>query len=132
MTFTFYPDSGIFLTSGDKNDQALMITVFVLLKTTTEWLRLPRSERNRIADEVIPTVLSGGKVSLRMFDAEAFTTKCTDVAMFHADDMESFYFAIERLRDSTLITKPYFEMIEIIPTIEDGFKKFEEKSHIGT
>lgn len=105
-----------------------MITVFVLLKTTREWLRLERSERNRIADTVLSTVLPDNKVTLRMFDAEAFTTKCTDVAMFEAEDMESFYFAIERLRDSELITKPYFEMVDIIPSIEDGYKAFEKAS----
>lgn len=69
-----------------------MITVFVLLKTTPAWLRLARSERNRIADKVLADVLSDGKVSLRMFDAEAFTTRCTDVAMFQAEDMQSFIF----------------------------------------
>lgn len=105
-----------------------MITVFVLLKTTKEWLRLERAERNRIADSVLSTVFSDNKVTLRMFDAEAFTTKCTDVAMFQAEDMQAFYFAIERLRDSELITTPYFEMVEIIPTIEDGFKAFEKAS----
>ena len=103
-----------------------MITVFVLLKTTKEWLRLERAERNRIADSVLSTVLSDNKVTLRMFDAEAFTTKCTDVAMFQTENMQAFYFAIERLRDSELITRPYFEMVEIIPTIEDGFKAFEK------
>ncbi|AEX51815.1 darcynin family protein [Rahnella aquatilis CIP 78.65 = ATCC 33071] len=105
-----------------------MITVFVLLKTTREWLRLERSERNRIADTVLSTVLPDNKVTLRMFDAEAFTTKCTDVAMFEAEDMESFYFAIERLRDSELITKPYFEMVDIIPSLENGYKAFEKAS----
>lgn len=107
-----------------------MITVFVLLKTTKEWLRLEHAERNRIAESVLSTVLPDNSVTLRMFDAEAFTTKCTDVAMFQAEDMQAFYFAIERLRDSELITKPYFEMVEIIPTIEDGFKDFE-KSNIS-
>ncbi|YCH32295.1 hypothetical protein M1D48_09885 [Erwinia sp. D4-22] len=105
-----------------------MITVFVLLKTTKEWLRLERAERNRIADSVLSTVLSDSTVTLRMFDAEAFTTNCTDVAMFQAEDMQAFYFTIERLRDSELITKPYFEMVEIIPTIEGGYKAFEKEA----
>lgn len=61
-----------------------------------------------------------------MFDAEAFTTRFTNVAMSQAKDMQSFYFAIEQLRDSVLITKPYFKRVEIIPAIEDGFKLFEE------
>ncbi len=104
-----------------------MITIFVLLKTTVFWLRLSREERNTIADKVLEDVLANSDVKLRMFDAEAFTTRCTDVAMFQAKDMQSFYFVIEKLRDSVLITEPYFEMVEIIPTIEDGFKIFEQQ-----
>ncbi|WP_241613910.1 darcynin family protein [Rosenbergiella epipactidis] len=106
-----------------------MVTVFVLLKTTVSWLRLSRDDRNAIADKALSSVLVNTDVTLRMFDAEAFTTRCTDVAMFQAKDIQSFYFAIERLRDSVLITEPYFEMIEIIPTIEDGFKLFEEQAN---
>lgn len=105
-----------------------MVTVFVLLKTTVSWLRLSRDERNEIADKALCSVLVNTDVTLRMFDAEAFTTRCTDVAMFQAKDMQSFYFTIERLRDSVLITEPYFEMVEIIPTIEDGFKLFEDQA----
>jgi len=105
-----------------------MVTVFVLLKTTVSWLRLSRDKRNAIADKVLSDVLVNTDVTLRMFDAEAFTTRCTDVAMFQAKDMQSCYFTIERLRDSILITEPYFELVEIIPTIEDGFRLFEEQA----
>ena len=106
-----------------------MVTVFVLLKTTVSWLRLSRDKRKAIADKVLSDVLVNTDVTLRMFDAAAFTTRCTDVAMFQAKDMQSFYFTIERLRDSVLITEPYFELVEIIPTIEDGFRLFEEQAN---
>lgn len=105
-----------------------MFTIFVLLKTTTAWLRLERSERNKIADEVFSQLFQDENITLRMFDAEAFTTKCTDVAMFQTEDMKQYYFLIERLRDSILITHPYFEIVEIIPTIEDGFRLFESQN----
>lgn len=105
-----------------------MFTIFVLLKTTTAWLRLERSERNKIADDVFSQLFQDESITLRMFDAEAFTTKCTDVAMFQTEDMKQYYFLIERLRDSILITHPYFEIIEIIPTIEDGFRLFEAQN----
>ncbi|WKX25657.1 darcynin family protein [Tatumella ptyseos] len=69
-----------------------MVTVFDLLKTTVSWLRLSRDKRNAIADKVLSDVLVNTDVTSRMFDAEAFTTRCTDVAMFQAKDMQSFYF----------------------------------------
>lgn len=105
-----------------------MFTIFVLLKTTTAWLWLERSERTKIADEVFSQLFQDENITLRMFDAEAFTTKCTDVAMFQTEDMKQYYFLIERLRDSILITHPYFEIVEIIPTIEDGFHLFESQN----
>lgn len=102
-----------------------MIIVFVLLNTNA-LLRLSRTERHSIADTLLSTTIDDQDVTLRMFDSEAFSTQCTDIAMFQAKDMHSFYFAMERLRDSVLITEPYFEIVEIIPTIEDGFKIFEQ------
>ncbi|MDM1764154.1 MULTISPECIES: darcynin family protein [unclassified Acinetobacter] len=102
-----------------------MFTIFILLKTTTEWLKLERKQRNQIADDAFSKIFKDESVSLKMFDAEAFSAKCTDVAMFQTENLKNYYFVIERLRDSVLITHPYFEIIDIIPTIEDGFKLFE-------
>ena len=105
-----------------------MFTIFVLLKTTTEWLKLERNKRNQIADQALANIFKDESVTLKMFDAEAFSTKCTDIAMFQTEDMKSYYFVIERLRDSVLITHPYFELVDIIPTIEDGFRLFESQN----
>lgn len=104
-----------------------MFTIFVLLKTTIHWLKLERKVRNKIADDTFLDIFKDTKISLRMFDAEAFTTSCTDIAMFQTEDLKQYYFMIERLRDSILITYPYFELVEIIPTIEDGFRQFESQ-----
>lgn len=103
-----------------------MISVFVFLKTKTDWLRLERSKRNEIADSVFAQMFKDNNISVRLFDAEAFTSKCTDIALFQMEDIKEYYFAIERLRDSVLITHPYFEIVEIIPSIENGFKLFEK------
>lgn len=99
--------------------------IFVHLRTTPAWLALPRAERGRIAGAAFAAALPDDRVSLRYFDAEAFSGRCTDVAMFETTDLAAYYFAIERLRDSPLFTTPYFEVAEIIPTIEDGFQAFE-------
>ena len=45
--------------------------------------------------------------------------------MFETQDPAAYYFAIERLRDSPLFTIPYFEVVDIVPTLEDGFQAFE-------
>lgn len=103
-----------------------MFSVFVLLKTKADWLRLERGRRNEIADNAFSQIFKNDSISVRLFDAEAFTSRCTDVALFQMEDIKEYYFAMERLRDSILITHPYFEIVEIIPSIENGFKLFEK------
>lgn len=100
-------------------------TIFVLLKTRPAWLALSRPERNRIAEQTLGAAVQEGGIDVRLFDAEAFATHCTDVAMLQTSDLQAYYFAIERLRDSPLFTVPYFEMVGIIPAIENGFRTFE-------
>ena len=32
---------------------------------------------------------------------------------------------MEQLRDTVLITHPYFEVVQIVPTVEEGYQAFE-------
>jgi hypothetical protein len=100
--------------------------IFVLLRALPSWLSLPRSRRNEIASAALAGALTDASVKLRHFDAEAFTAVCSDISVFEADDLTAFYFAMERLRDTPLFAEPYFELIQIIPAIEDGFRRFEQ------
>ena len=101
------------------------LTIFMLLKALPAWLALSRDERARIARTAFASALTDPSVRHRHFDAEAFSGCASDVAMFEAEDLHSYYFAIERLRDSAIFAHPYFEVVDIIPTIEDGYRAFE-------
>ncbi len=103
----------------------MKMTVFLLLRALPAWLALDREARDAIAGQALEEALADGKVSMRFFDAEAFSGACSDVAMFEADDPGQWYFAFERLRDSALFATPYFEVINIIPAYEDGHRQFE-------
>lgn len=109
----------------DASAQASPFTIFVMLRTLPAWLALPRPQRNDIGQRALRHALKEGTVSVRHFDAEAFTTTCTDVAVFETRDLHAFYRVMERLRDSPLLVVPYFELMQIIPGIEDGFRQFE-------
>lgn len=101
---------------------------FVLLRATPAWLRLSRDERRRQAEQHLSGALSASPgVRIRHFDAEAFSGICSDVLLVEATDPQQHYFFIERLRDTPLINQPYFEVVHIIPAIEDGYRAFEEK-----
>jgi hypothetical protein len=100
-------------------------TIFMALRARPEWLRLSREERSDIAEKAMATALDGLPVRIRHFDAEAFSAVCSDVSLFETDDLEAYYFAIERLRDSAIFSKPYFEVVAIIPAMENGYRNFE-------
>ena len=103
-----------------------LFTVFVLLRALPAWLALSREQRRNIGDQAVGSSLEGSRVTIRHFDAEAFTAFCSDLSVFETDDMATFYSVMERLRDSPLFAKPYFEFVQILPAIEDGFRLFEQ------
>lgn len=99
---------------------------FTLLRATPAWLRLTRERRRVLAAEHLAPLLAGnGGLTMRYFDAEAFTALCSDVMMTETDNPQNHYFFMERLRDSPLISEPYFEVVQVVPAIEDGFVEFE-------
>lgn len=101
-------------------------SVFILLRATAEWLSLPRDERRAFFEGDFKGALAKHPgVTLRYYDAEAFTTRCSDIAVFEADDLNDYYFLMERLRDSKMCTVPYFDFVDIVPSIEEGFVQFE-------
>ncbi len=104
---------------------ASKFAVFMLIKALPSWLSLQRDERARIAEAAFADALSGGCVKFRHFDAEAFSGRASDVALFETEDLNAYYFAVERLRDSPIFAHPYFEVVDIIPSIEDGYRAFE-------
>ncbi len=42
-----------------------MFTIFILLKTTNEWLKLKRTDRNQIADQAFAHIFKDESVSLK-------------------------------------------------------------------
>lgn len=99
-----------------------MLTTFLHLIARPEWLSLSREERRRIGDGAMA---AAGFASVRHFDAEAFSAVCSDVVMVTAPDARAQNAAMERLRDTPIFAAPYFDLVAIIPTLEDGFREFE-------
>jgi len=99
---------------------------FVLVVATPKWLALSRAERAQLADaHLMAPIRRCDGLSLRYFDAEAFSARCSDLMLLETNDPATYYYFMEALRDSPLITAPYFELVEIIPTVEEGFKAYE-------
>lgn len=102
------------------------LTVFLLLFAAPEWLKLDRSKRDEIAARALKHAFPDQGVSIRFYDAEAFNARYSDVAVLEGSTAEAIYFAMERLRDTELITQRYFLVREIIPAFENGHRVFAD------
>lgn len=102
-------------------------TFFVLLRALPAWLQLSREARKSLADEHMGFALarSEGLLTMRYFDAEAFSSPCSEVVMVETRDPRHHYFFMEQLRDSPLFSVPYFEVLNTVSTIEDGYQTYE-------
>jgi len=114
---------------GNEPSRAPTYTFFLMLIATEHWLGLSRPERNRLSHDHVGTSLrTFSELRFRYFDAEAFTADCSDLMMIETENLTAYYDFIETLRDSPMFTVPYFRVVRIIPTIEDGFRQFEERA----
>src|SRR5579859_2700876 len=106
-------------------------TVFMLLTATPAWLSLTREQRNKFVESTLGPIMAKyeGRVQVRFYDAEAFSARCSDIATFEVDDLKDHYFLMEELRDTAMFAQPYFQVNEIIPSIENGFATFEEEAY---
>lgn len=102
------------------------LTFFMLLRATPAWLAKPRPERRDYLDQVVkPLFARFPDVKLRYFDAEYFSTRCSDIALWETRDVEQYAFLIDALRDTAFFGLPYFEMVEIIPSFENGYLAYD-------
>jgi hypothetical protein len=101
--------------------------VVLRYKFDRSWLRLSREERNkneRIFQEEIVGPFTE-KVSVRHFDAEAFAAAYSDFLLIETDDLQSYYYFIEKLRDSDFIARGWADIVDIAIGVEDGYREFE-------
>ena|SRR5437899_9276630 len=101
-------------------------TFFMLLRSTSDWLKLSREERQRFLNrEVRPLFADYPAVTMRFYDAEAFSGRCTDIAVFETADLGAYTFLIDGLRDTAFFSHPYFKVLDIVPAVEDGYVEYD-------
>ena len=103
------------------------MTYFVSLKSQAAWLRLTRTERAEFVRETVrPILATYAQVRVRYYDAEAFTGRCTDMMVFETADTQAYAFLFDALRDTAFFSLPYFEVVDIIPALEDGYEGYDQ------
>ncbi|WP_441249019.1 darcynin family protein [Kitasatospora sp. McL0602] len=110
-------------------------TIVLGYTLTPKWLALSREERNAMRAAHIQPIFAryADRVSARFFDAEAFNTRFSDFVLLETEDLGAYYFLVEELRDSVLISQGYLVLGDVTLGVEDGFQRYEESlSHSGS
>jgi hypothetical protein len=106
----------------------MKMTMFMLLKTTPAWLTLSRPERRVfMAATIAPILAVHPATRMRYYDAEALTGRCTDLAVFETEDLEDYSDLVDAMRDTPFFGLPYYEIVDIVPAIENGFLAYDER-----
>jgi hypothetical protein len=91
-------------------------TFFVHLRATRAWLSLTPKERETFTkNELSPITQRHLKTPIAFYDAEAFSAKCSDIAVFETSQLSDYLGLMDELRDSKLFTAPYFEVVDLFP-----------------
>lgn len=106
-------------------------TVFYLVTATPAWLALGPAERNTFSQNTLGAILSRhAGVELRYFDAEAYHARISDVLMWEVHSEADYQALVEDLRE-TSFWGHYFDIHDIIMSIEDGFSKHYDVPRAG-
>jgi Darcynin, domain of unknown function len=103
------------------NPIAINHAFFMHVRTTLAWLHLVPKERFAFLDDVIrPILAKHPEVSMRFFDAEAFSADVTDVLLWETSDVMAYQAVVEDLRE-TRFWGTYFEVVAIIASVENAY-----------
>jgi len=101
-------------------------TFFMLLQSTSPWRALELDEQHAHHDALLERVFEAyPDLSLRRFDSAAFGGRCSDVLVWETSDVAQYYEAIAALREAELLTRPWFEIVDVIPAIEDAWREHD-------
>lgn len=100
----------------------------MLVKTRAEWLACPADQRARLLAEHVAPLLQtySGDVSLRYYDTEFYSARVTDIWVWDVKSHDAYQMVVEALRD-TPFWDHYFEVIEILPGVEDAYAKGNDR-----
>lgn len=106
-------------------------TVFMLVKTTPEWLALSPQERFAfLGTDIEPLLGRHPSVRMRFYDTEFFNSEVTDVIVWETGDLAAYRSVIEGLRESRFWDR-YFRVVSILPAVENAYAKHYDVEPVG-
>ncbi len=101
--------------------QANPMTIFMLVRTTPEWLAIPPAGRFDFLESTVrPLLKQHPTVTFRFYDAEFYNARVTDVLVWDVADRHAYELVIEGLRETAFWDR-YFQIVEILPSVENAY-----------
>lgn len=109
-----------------------VLTVFMLVKTTVEWLGLSVDQRfQQIGTHLVPILRKyKEQVSLRFYDVEFYAARVTDIWVWETTSHHAYELLVEELRDTPLWDR-YFAILEILPGVENAYVKNNDREPLA-
>ena len=106
-------------------------TIFMLVKTTIEWLSLRPEERfGFLRSDIEPLLKKFPSVRMNFFDTEFFNSEITDVIVWETSDLPAYRALIEGLRESPFWDR-YFRVVSILPGVRNAYADHYDKVPVG-
>jgi hypothetical protein len=126
------PTSATPTSESTSTSDKVRLTYFMLVRTTPHWLSLSPDDRFKVFDEVItPALAAHPEVTMRFYDTEAFNSRATDVIVWETEEIMAYQAIVESLRESKW-WGTYFEVVEILPGIENAYVRHYNRQGYGT
>jgi hypothetical protein len=98
-------------------------TFFMLLKATAHWRALDTDAQRGVFDDILMTVFNGyPELRMSRFSAGAFHSRCSHVIVWEliaGADVSQYVAAVEALHAQPFFATPLFEIVDVIPGVED-------------
>jgi hypothetical protein len=81
------------------------------------------------ADGVAPVFARfADRIQVRWVDVEAFTARCSDLLLCSMASALEQHALLEALRDTRLFSDGYFELVDVLFGIDEGYRWYEEQA----
>lgn len=118
-------------TATAEQHQNTEFTIFMQVKTTPTWLALSPETRFAFLGETIEPILrQHPSVKMSFFDTEFYNAEVTDIILWETAELSEYQAIIEALRETSFWGE-YFEVVSILPGVENAYADAYDQPAIG-
>lgn len=101
-----------------------MYTILIFFNTTQLFMKKNRVERDRIVREEVRPLLNffQEKLEITMYDCDFTNPKYSDFMIVRAEEVKDFSYFMGYLRESKILTEPYFEIKDLVIGLPQNFR----------